>query len=1093
MIVFENWAGNITLPPLLFHKQKVGNNNLNHSSTLPFVISAILLDTQIEGYWLLTTNAAPPFDKLYIRQRGTERKQLDRAVLILKAILPINKWSTSTEFEWDDSTFALSYFNTPEQITKSWQDAFRFRVADLINNTSGLRKPQIGAVHAIAAYFALRNDLEAATVVLPTGTGKTDAMIAAFLHQRPSRLLVLVPSDILRKQVAEKFETLGLLREIGCVPLNTCPPRVARLTNGVKTLAEAKQIIKNANVIVALPDTLAASVGTAIEYIYQECSMLFVDEAHHLAAKTWQKVRNGFVNKPVVQFTATPFRNDQQHMGGQIIFNYKLSDAQKDGYYKSIRLYTIEEFGGQEIRDRAIAKQAIAILREDRKKYQHLLMARAQNKTKADQLLLLYRELAIDLNPVVIYSGPGLKRKNDVALKALQDKSVHGSKIVICVDMLGEGFDLPELKIAAIHDNHKSLAVTLQFVGRFTRSAESVDDAAVVINIADPNAEKRIQELYSEGADWDNLISRLSETQIASELSLQEAIKNLKSGGNLHNQISLWNLHPKFSVQVYRTNVSNWTPQDFAKSFSKKAKLWHSVGNNPHILIVVAQQEFEVDWGKYENLVEVTYDMMIAYWDQINNSLFIYASDYDRMRVSEIAKNLTSQETELLNGPRVFNVLNNVELPLAKSLGSSRYGAISFTSYFGPNVTEGLASIEKSESELNYIGCLGYENGNKVLWGAAQRKAKIWQRKRGSLDEWMNWCREIYTKLMSEHEDSSNITRDFLRPVKLPAPYKEFPISVQWGEYLQSSFSDQLSAIFGTVEIPLHFADCEIVSADENEIQIAIYTEEYHSIYSLRISALLPKGYSYTLLAGPDVSFRIRRGTIRNFQEQMYTDPLVVRYADGTFSYNNFHIPFDLKAGSYSLDQIEVWNWEGIPLNHESIGINKNTSTIQYRTYENVAEEFDLIINDDGPGEAGDLVCLKDLGSQGVSLCLIHCKNAIGGKVSGDIRNLYTVCGQAQKSIVAKHEGLRNLASTLRRRNENWVKRGSSRFLKGDLKTLSYFVEKSRKMPVKFEVILVQPGISKASLTSSAAKLLGTTELFLKRTTEASFRVVTSE
>jgi superfamily II DNA or RNA helicase len=38
------------------------------------------------------------------------------------------------------------------------------------------------------------------------------------------------------------------------------------------------------------------------------------------------------------------------------------------------------------------------------------------------------------------------------------------TRIVIRVDMLGEGFDLPELKIAALPDVHESLAVTLQFI-----------------------------------------------------------------------------------------------------------------------------------------------------------------------------------------------------------------------------------------------------------------------------------------------------------------------------------------------------------------------------------------------------------------------------------------------------------------------------------------------------------------------------------------------------------------------------------------------------------------------------------------------------
>ena len=39
--------------------------------------------------------------------------------------------------------------------------------------------------------------------------------------------------------------------------------------------------------------------------------------------------------------------------------------------------------------------------------------------------------------------------------------------------MLGEGIDIPSLKVAAVHDTHKSLAVLLQFVGRFTRIGDA--------------------------------------------------------------------------------------------------------------------------------------------------------------------------------------------------------------------------------------------------------------------------------------------------------------------------------------------------------------------------------------------------------------------------------------------------------------------------------------------------------------------------------------------------------------------------------------------------------------------------------------------
>ena len=64
------------------------------------------------------------------------------------------------------------------------------------------------------------------------------------------------------------------------------------------------------------------------------------------------------------------------------------------------------------------------------------------------------------------------------------------------------------------------------------------------------------------------------------------------------------------------------------------------------------------------------------------------------------------------------------------------------------------------------------------------------------------------------------------------------------------------------------------------------------------------------------------------------------------------------------------------------------------------------MFNDDGSGEAADLVGLKDIDEQTIALCLVHCKNAHGGEVSADIRNFYTVCGQAQKSVSIKHRGM---------------------------------------------------------------------------------------
>lgn len=59
---------------------------------------------------------------------------------------------------------------------KSWSRAFQFTEEDPDNAVIGLRRPQVGAVHAVHAHWSISG--ESATIVLPTGTGKTETMLA---------------------------------------------------------------------------------------------------------------------------------------------------------------------------------------------------------------------------------------------------------------------------------------------------------------------------------------------------------------------------------------------------------------------------------------------------------------------------------------------------------------------------------------------------------------------------------------------------------------------------------------------------------------------------------------------------------------------------------------------------------------------------------------------------------------------------------------------------------------------------------------------------------------------------------------------------
>lgn len=1097
MGLFDEWSGTLKLPPLPERRLRIGGNAVYQRVFAGADVHAKIASSEFSNFDLISTNLPPPYTHILLRRKKGARRPstslpIVRSPQVTETALPEN-----FDIEWETLGALEAYAQTPEEVLECWKNKFEFRTEDEAAGLPGLRTPQIGALHAISAHFSVGSAFEPATVVLPTGTGKTETMLAALVYRRLPRVLVMVPSDALRGQISGKFLTLGVLPLASVVPQEIARPRVAVISTGICSIDEAKAIVDNANVIVALPNSLQSSNVEAIDYLAAECTDLIVDEAHHVTASTWDRVKARFNAKRVTQFTATPFRQNGDRIEGKIIFNYKLGDAQAAGYYRSINLVTVEEYGEEEVRDRAIASAAIAALRRDRDELNldHLLMARTASKDHAERLVALYAEMAPELHPVLMYSGAGRKLANREALSQLLDRGDAGARIVVCVNMLGEGFDLPNLKIAALHDNHKSLAITLQFIGRFTRKGDpaKIGEATVVTNIADPAAERRLAALYAEGADWDHLIRRLSEDRIEDELKLQDVVFGLREKGDLGSQLSLWNLRPALSCQFFATKCEEWNPLAYKSVLPASAETWYALSEQDHTLVAVVCRAAEVSWGNYQNVLDTIYDLVVLRWDKGAAALAIYASDYDAMRSELMAKAVTDDGTELVTGTPIFRILNNVELPLVKSLGSSRVGAISFTSYFGPNVTEGLASIEKAEAELNNMACLGYENGDRVIWGGTQRRGKVWQQKGGSIADWITWTKTTWAKVSSEEEPASNVLQEFLRPIKIPRPYVSPPIALQWGEQAQMRSSNTQFIVFGGTEIPVLLVDLQLADrADDGPIRFRVSSELIVSEYELTIDERLPGGYKHEHVSGPVLQFKKNRTEAIPFEEYLRKDPLIVRYADGTYSYNCYHIPAPLSAGEFDRDRLEAWDWSGIPLNKESMGKAADQNTIQYRTFENIRDEFDLIINDDGSGEAADLVCFKDVDETTIRLALVHCKGAHEARVSRDIRNFYIVCGQAQKSITAKHAGIKRLSDDLRRRQETWAKEGKSRFLKGDQRHLAYFAEKARRAKVEFEMVLVQPGGSVADIPSDALKLLATTELYLMKTTQSKFRVILS-
>jgi hypothetical protein len=308
-------------------------------------------------------------EKVYVLDDGeriiiTERKKLIRphgidGVLIISG--DSSKWLSHTlvdSFENEKNTKGLAVLS--KEIESSWTNKFSFiqERKDGEGNIifKGLRPPQIGSLHAIGSHWSLYSQV--ATIVMPTGTGKTETMLAASIAYQPGGILVTVPSKVLRQQTQIKFMTLGLLRLLGTIGVDVKNPIVGVISKR-PTSSSDLEIFDNCNVVISTMSAISSEeTAEFLPEIASKVDVLIVDEAHHVAAKTWLSFREHFKNKKILQFTATPYRRDGKLVDGKVIFNYPLHSAQADGYFKPIKFESIHEVDESK-GDREIAIAAV--------------------------------------------------------------------------------------------------------------------------------------------------------------------------------------------------------------------------------------------------------------------------------------------------------------------------------------------------------------------------------------------------------------------------------------------------------------------------------------------------------------------------------------------------------------------------------------------------------------------------------------------------------------------------------------------------------------------------------------------------------------
>lgn len=199
----------------------------------------------------------------------------------------------------------------PNKILESWRGYYEYK-KETKDEAQGYRSAQLGAIFAIKSHWTISN--KPATVVMPTGTGKTEVMISVIVSEKRKKTLVIVPSNLLRKQTIERMSILGKLRDIGAIDESFLNPLIGCLYSSPVTIKDLEELIDKSNIIVTTV-SLLCSKKFCNEYahlIASKCDTMIIDEAHHVPSKTWSHIKKLFADVVCLQFTATPFRKDNK-------------------------------------------------------------------------------------------------------------------------------------------------------------------------------------------------------------------------------------------------------------------------------------------------------------------------------------------------------------------------------------------------------------------------------------------------------------------------------------------------------------------------------------------------------------------------------------------------------------------------------------------------------------------------------------------------------------------------------------------------------------------------------------------------------------
>ncbi len=969
----------------------------------------------------------------------------------------------------------------PSDITQSWCNPVAFIQENAENGTGGLRTAQLGAIFAIKSHWTVSN--APATIVMPTGTGKTETMIATIISEQCKKTLIVVPSKLLREQTVKKCASLGVLRKIGVIPSNLMSPSVGCLQTTPSDINELGAIIEQSNILVATVSLLKNFDDKYIDLIVQQCSSIIIDEAHHIAAGTWSDLKSNFTKAKCLQFTATPFRNDGKKIDGKIIYNFPLSHAQAQNYFQPINFLPIYEFD-EEKSDQVVAKHAVDILKKDiQNSLPHIILVRAKSKERARFLFEeIYNKKYAKYKPVLIISGMGERNKKE----ALRQIESLDSRILVCVDMFGEGIDIPNLKIAAIHDKYKSLPITLQFIGRFARTQTGLGNATVIANIANEEVGEALNELYSQDSDWNELLHIMSDKAIGRELSLQELSQGFKGTGV--DGIRINQIIPKVSMIPFKTSSKKWNWGNWTQVFDED-KCRYYVNEEKKLLVIIEMTDSKVDWTHYKDVNNINWNLHLLYWNEQKKMFFINSTE--KTIANSIAEKVFDN-FQRVSGEEVFRCLYGINRLMFATVGlnSAIDGPIRYKMFAGIDISQGLSEAQKENCIKSNLFGVGYNGSGKVSIGCSY-KGTIWSKWVETIDYWVEWCNGIADKILNPEIDVSDILEGALVPVIIDQRPKVVPYKISWPIELELRNEDTIGIELPLITMPIYTVDIGLTNNDEDgPLSFYVGNAEFREEFELVIEK---NKHFFRKTKSANAMIVLGKNRSMSMVDFFNEYPPTIKFVDQSTLEGNLLVSIRSSIATYKRNNIIKWDWTDVDIRKESQGDNKEADSIQYKVIDFLKSgtDYSVIFDDDNSGEIADVVTITEK-DEFIIFGFYHCKYAHGDKPGARLSDLYEVCGQAEKSVAWMQDTREIIDRMMKRENQRLRSGRSSRFEKGDMKKLKELKNKMRVYPSKAEVYIVQPGVDSEAISEGMERLLCGSSGYLMETYSIPLKIICS-